>query len=699
MSISSLLLFGLAGLVGVSFFVVNPFFERLRRLVVHHFGWGAVVVPALLAALGMVPMRSRSRRTKSHLALGGVLLTLSLLSLTASFKPEKSGVIGLELWRNLSQVVTGVGSLVVSFVIGAIGIIVLFSTSFEELLAVLLAWSKKIYPWFGNLNPRKLHLKPRPVFVKDRKVPAREPIRIGGARSGDDSSAPPRQAETTTRGEESASKKGLGETVVQNLALEEGIWKLPPLDLLEKGEERAADRGDIRGNAALIEQTLDSFGITARVIEVNLGPAVTQYALEIAMGTKLSKITTLSNDLALALAAPTGQIRIEAPIPGRALVGIEVPNRSLEVVTLERILTSEPMKNAKSKLAFGLGLDVSGAPVVTDLARMPHLLIAGATGSGKSVCINAIICGYLFRATPQEVRFILIDPKRVELLTYNGIAHLLTPVIVELDQALSALKWAMGEMDRRYKLFAGVGARNIQTYNEMSGFQALPHLVIFIDELADLMVFAPAEFEDTVTRLAQMSRATGIHLVLATQRPSTDVITGLIKANIPARIAFAVSSLVDSRVVIDTPGAEKLLGRGDMLFLPPDQAKPSRIQGTFVSDKDMRRLVDYLRQMSGEVEYASEVTEKFAGTIGPAAAVIDATNERDELFEEALALICQAEKASASLLQRRLRIGYARAARILDQLEAAGVVGPPEGSKAREIFIRDPEKILGRFES
>src|SRR3989338_3625345 len=324
---------------------------------------------------------------------------------------------------------------------------------------------------------------------------------------------------------------------------------------------------------SLLLHTLDiffyRFGVTARVVEVNLGPAITQYALEIALGTKLSKITALSNDLALALAAPTGQIRIEAPIPGRSLVGIEIPNRSLEFVTLRQMLTSDLMAHNKHKLTVALGLDVSGMPVTANIAKMPHVLIAGTTGSGKSVLINSWIASLLFRASPDEVKLILVDPKRVELTGYNGIPHLLTPVIVEPDKILSALKWAMGEMDRRYKVFQQVGVRNIDGYNELSGFQVLPYILIFIDELADLMSFAPVEVEDSICRIAQMARATGIHLVVSTQRPSVDVITGLIKANIPSRIAFNVSAMVDSRVIIDMPGAEKLLGRGDMLYIPP----------------------------------------------------------------------------------------------------------------------------------
>jgi len=400
----------------------------------------------------------------------------------------------------------------------------------------------------------------------------------------------------------------------------------------------------------------------------------------------------LANDLALRTEAPTGQIRIEAPIPGRNLVGIEIPNRSLEIVTLKTMLESSVMNKSKSKLTVSLGLDVSGNPVVANIAKMPHVLIAGTTGSGKSVLINSFISSLLFRASPAEVRLILIDPKRVELTGYNGIPHLMTPVIVEVEKILKSLRWAMDEMDRRYKTFAERGVRNIDACNELAGFQALPYIIILIDELADLMAFAPVDVEDAVARLAQMARATGIHLVVSTQRPSVDVITGLIKANIPCRIAFNVSSMIDSRVILDTPGAEKLLGRGDMLYIPPDQAKPTRIQGAFVSDKEVRKLVEFLKAKNPPVEYTEEVfsnplvLKKGGASIG--------SDGKDALFEEAIRSVCQYDRASASLLQRRLSIGYSRAARILDQLEAAGVVSHAEGSKPRDVLMKNADEII-----
>ena len=466
-------------------------------------------------------------------------------------------------------------------------------------------------------------------------------------------------------------------------------WIYPPLSLLMDVSQKEADRGDVKQNASTIEQTLDSFGIRAKVEEVNFGPAVTQYAIAIAMGTKLSRITALANNLALSLAASTGQVRIEAPIPGRSLVGIEIPNKRPEIVTEKALLSSPVFSANNDPLLVPLGLDVSGQPVAASISKMPHVLIAGATGSGKSVLLNSWISSFLFRTRPEDLRMILVDPKRVELSIYNDIPHLLTPVIVDAEKIISALKWTVGEMESRYKVFAKAGARNIESYNATPGVEKRPYILFIIDELADLMIFAPGEAEELITRVAQMSRATGIHLILATQRPSVDVITGLMKANIPTRVAFNVSSMIDSRVIIDMPGAEKLLGRGDMLYLPPDKAKPVRIQGPFITEKEVLNLVKFLKNQSPEVHYTEEVTEQ-AVTVrsGVGGTITVNGGENDPLFNQALDIIMQQDKASASLLQRRLSIGYARAARILDQMEAAGYVSPAEGSKPRDVIKR-----------
>lgn len=665
-AIFSLGLILVGALLLLSFSRSGPSFILIQNFLEKYFGVTSWLFPIVLILFGFLFSKLRIFLSRPNVAIGFSLVFICLTALA------KSGTVGASLFSFLSEMLTGLGSKVVYIVGLFVGVIVLFDTSIDEIFASLTLLYRNAYRFF----PKQLlsifkTKKPPKVFEK--------PLDLSGSTA--------RNAPFPL-----VVKKEpliLSEKLVSNL-LGDGIWEYPPLDLLSDAPEKKAERGDIKRIASIIEKTLQSFGIEARVSEINLGPAVTQYALEIALGTKVSKITALSNDLALATEAPTGQIRIEAPIPGRNLVGIEIPNRSLEIVTLKTMLSSNAIQKGRSKLTVALGLDVSGNPVVTDIAKMPHVLIAGTTGSGKSVLINSFISSLLFRASPSEIKLILIDPKRVELTGYNGIPHLLTPVIVEVEKILSSLKWAMGEMDRRYKIFAERGVRNIDSYNELSGFQALPYIVIFIDELADLMAFAPVEVEDAIARIAQMARATGIHIVVSTQRPSVDVITGLIKANIPCRIAFNVSSMIDSRVIIDMPGAEKLLGRGDMLYIPPDQAKPTRIQGSFVSEKEVKRLVDYLKNKTPVVEYTEAVTTqpvvlKKAGMGG---------NGRDVFLEEAIRVVCQYDRASASLLQRRLKVGYARAARILDELEGMGIVGAAEGSKPREVLMRNPEEII-----
>ena len=562
------------------------------------------------------------------------------------------------------------------------GLVILFNTSFDQ---VLMLFGKVLKQMKNYLVADKGTAKP---FGKG-SFSDRKELKVVGDTSNDAQQAPRGMRRAAPVANDQVP---IAAALVANAPGDQTAWKYPPISILSNPETGKADRGDIKGNAGIIEQTLESFGITARVVEVNLGPAVTQYALEVALGTKLSKITGLERDLALALAAPTGTIRIEAPIPGRSLVGIELPNREPEFVTIRKMLQSEIMQQNPSKLVVALGLDVAGKPVIADIARMPHILIAGQTGSGKSACINAFLTSLLFRASPSEVKMILVDPKRVEMTNYRDIPHLLTPVIVEPDKVLSALRWVLSEMDRRYKLFAQAGARNIESYNQMSGFQALPYIVVMIDELADIMLVSPVEVEDAITRIAQMSRATGIHMVIATQRPSVNVITGLIKANIPSRIAFAVASQVDSRVILDGQGAEKLLGRGDMLYLAPDQAKARRIQGAWVSDRDISELVGFIKNQGIRPQYTEEVTSM--PKPGTGGSVPGVEGDTDELFKSAVELVCQFDRASASLLQRRLSIGYARAARIIDQLEAAGVVSRADGSKPRDVLIQNSEEFF-----
>ncbi len=465
-----------------------------------------------------------------------------------------------------------------------------------------------------------------------------------------------------------------------------------PLDLLDATPSKPTS-GDIRTNTERIQKTFANFGIAVEMGDVNVGPTVTQFTMKPADGVKLTSITSLANDLALALAAHP--IRIEAPIPGKSLVGIEVPNQSSAIVRLHDLLNSKAYSQRQSALSVAIGKSVNGDSFIADVDKMPHLLIAGATGSGKSVCINTVLLSLLYANGPDDLKLILVDPKRVELTNYNGIPHLLTPVITEVPKTINALRWVVGEMDRRFQLLSTVGKRNIQAYNAQHP-DPLPYLVVVIDELADLMAVAAREVEAAIIRLAQMARAVGIHLIVATQRPSVDVITGLIKANITNRIAFTVASAIDSRTILDSPGAEKLLGRGDMLFSSPELSKPKRLQGCFVADVEIERVVKALK-VQAQPEYNADIVEKPHGLIGGsnglAAPEDEADGSDDELLEEAKAVIIRAQKASASLLQRRLRVGYARAARLLDLLEEQGVIGPGEGAKPREVRVQaDPNE-------
>lgn len=460
-------------------------------------------------------------------------------------------------------------------------------------------------------------------------------------------------------------------------------YELPDLGLLAKPPSgKSSEASDYKANARKLEATLESFGVRAKVLEVVRGPAVTRYEIQPDVGVKVSRIVSLTDDIALALAAK--DIRMEAPIPGKSAIGIEVPNTEVSVVTMREVMETSAFQESASRLSITLGRDISGQPIVGNLARMPHLLVAGATGSGKSVCINGIITSILYKAKPNEVKFLMIDPKMVELNVYNGIPHLLAPVVTDPRRASLALKKIVVEMEKRYELFSKSGTRNIEGYNAMlleSGTEApLPYIVVIVDELADLMMVAANDVEDSICRLAQMARAAGIHLIIATQRPSVDVITGVIKANIPSRIAFGVSSQVDSRTILDMVGAEKLLGRGDMLYLPVGASKPVRVQGAFLSDQEVEHVVNFCRtqeQANYQEELVPQVEEQSE----------QADEYEDELYDQAVQIVLEAKQASVSLLQRRMRIGYTRAARLIDYMEAKGVVGPYEGSKPREVLM------------
>ena len=469
-------------------------------------------------------------------------------------------------------------------------------------------------------------------------------------------------------------------------------YHFPSLDILAKGEVGQNNSDEVAYNAMRLEDVLSSFGISAKVVNATQGPTVTRYEIEPAQGVKVSRIVNLTDDIALNLAAQ--HIRMEAPIPGKSAIGIEVPNTKTEAVHLRDVLDCSDFKEARGGIPVGLGKDIAGKPVITDLAKMPHLLVAGTTGSGKSVCVNTLISSILFSRKPEEVKLLLIDPKMVELSVYNGIPHLMAPVVTDMKKAAAVLRWAVREMEARYKAFAASGKRDIKSYNEAHPKSAMPLIVLIIDELADLMMTAPDDIEESISRLAQMARAAGIHMVLATQRPSVNVITGSIKANVPSRISFAVGSQIDSRTILDMAGAEKLLGKGDMLFSPIGANKPIRVQGAFISDDEVEHLVEFVKQQR-EPEYDDTVTAEAEKEI----AAQDNDEQdiyRDELLERAVNLVMESGQASVSMLQRRFRIGYTRAARLVDTMEDLKIVGPNMGSKAREILM-SPEQVKARY--
>ncbi len=657
-----------------SFLQTGPVPTRYNLLLNEYFGFCSIFVPFLLILISFLFARVKFVLKEPNVFFGFLIMFTAILGLL------RQGHTGEFLWQQLVILFGAVPTAIIFMFLGIVGFVILFDTSVIQVFKFIITTFKLIKKYtFGATIKAVKAAK----VAKDQKQAIYKSDLLNKSSESDISKARNEAAVVNIP----PVLKSTG-SHIPTVSSGNQIWEYPPVTLFDGTPGAKADRGDTRHNAHIIEQTLESFGITARVVDVSESPSVTQYALEVALGTKLAKIVSLANDLAMALAAPGGQIRIEAPIPGKSFVGVEVPNKSLQVVPIRQIFESDNMKNAKSKVTVPLGLDVSGQAKLADVAKMPHVLIAGQTGSGKSVCVNSWICSILFRASPDEVKMIMVDPKRVELSPYQGIPHLLTPVITDVEKVVSALKWATSEMDRRYKLLTEVGAKNIEGYNNLAGFQTLPYILIIIDEMAEVMMFAPSEVEESICRIAQMARAVGIHLILATQRPSVNIITGLIKANIPTRVAFAVSSMMDSRVILDSPGAEKLLGRGDMLFIPPELAKPVRVQGCFISDTDRDRLVAFVKGQRTP-DYDEQVVSQSVNVGKKGSSSLSADeNDRDERFDEAVKAIQESGQASSSFLQRRLKLGYARAARLIDQLEAAGIISPPKsGNKAREILV------------
>ena len=656
------------------------------------FGWTAPIFPIIFLVIGVVLFRAKDRTVWASNLLGSTFFVLGLaavLNIVGQEGTQRGGIIGY--WVSFLPL-RGFGTVASVIFFGAIviiGLLMLFNYpaslvgQTEENEEVEEGTNKLKFIFglmaspFSRLKKSAISL-PRPSLPQDFGASSAPNFKIH--KLEDDLSEV-----SAERKQESSVSGGEKEMIVRPIKLSTP-YQMPPLSLLDEDKGKPTS-GDIKAIMHIIKRTLSNFGIEVEMGEVSVGPTVTQYTLKPAEGIKLSRITGLYNDLSLALAAHP--IRIEAPIPGRSLVGIEVPNHAVALVRLRNLLESEQFQGSQYRLNFAIGRDVAGNPAFAAIEKMPHLLIAGATGTGKTIALNSLLMSLLYRNPPSMMRLLLIDPKRVEFPVYNGIPHLLAPVIVDAQKTINALRWAVREMERRFDVLAGDKSRDIGLYNRelKRGQDPMPYIVIVIDELADLMAARGKEVEAVVVRLAQMARAVGIHLVVATQRPSVEVITGLIKANITSRMAFQVASQIDSRTIVDNSGAEKLLGNGDMLFMSAESTKPKRIQGSYISEKEVKRVVDFLKKNS-EPEYDNSIIEPLQNTeseFGEGGE--DSFGDEDPLYEEAKRLVIQAKKASASYLQRRLRIGYARAARLLDILEERGVIGPGDGAKPREILI------------
>lgn len=692
--------FALASLISLKTGSVGGFFSRVLTTLL---GKTAFVAPVATGFFGLALMIKRKALYVTQRGVGFILIYICLLGFIHSgtpageeFLPEyvtaHGGYAGGVIIKILRIFFGNLGGYLL---LGATGVIAAILIADRSLVTGCNELHDQVRDNMSQLREKWKIRKPEDANAEDEE-PRRFDIRPAAVRKNplflaaelvDEEPAPlaatasePEEPDNKTSVSPVASPAGKKEQPAEQPVNKGKGYHLPQISLLKKVNKLKTGKStkEITDNARILEETLASFGVNAKVIDVSQGPAITRYELQPAPGVKVSRIVNLADDIALKLAA-TG-VRIEAPIPGKAAVGIEVPNKNVSVVLLRDVLETPEFQNTPSKLTVGLGYDIAGVPIIADLGKMPHMLVAGATGSGKSVCINTLILSILFKAAPEEVKFLLIDPKVVELSVFNGIPHLMAPVVTDPKKAASALRWAVQEMEKRYLLFAAAGVREIKRYNNCAPEgNRLPYIVVIIDELADLMMVAPGDVEDAICRLAQMARAAGIHLVLATQRPSVDVITGIIKANIPSRISFAVSSQVDSRTILDMAGAEKLLGKGDMLFYPVGAPKPHRVQGAFVSDGEVEDVVEYTKRQA-EPEFSEDVFSAEQETEH------EVCEEEDELLDDAIRLVLDTGQASISMLQRRFRIGYSRAARLIDMMEQMRIVGPNIGSKAREII-------------
>ena len=695
--------------------LLSSFVDKVLKSVA---GEGRFILPFLLILVGAKFVRNRAQANLSERMYGVLVLFLIALTLfhlvipvensfSAGFAGDGGGLIGALVSYVAIKSFGIIGTYVILVAFSLIALLLLTKLSTA---AMVKGFTTKVRDTFKNAARRIMNF----LFeeVEEEKAPEQAPPiiidhegeqysivkghkKIKETRAKERITVLPPAVKRSTQISPNVAVKNISDETLKeedifpvfdkNYRQELPTFQLPPISILARSHRVKSNRlsKDISENIRILEETLESFGVRAKIMQVSKGPAITRYEIQPPPGVKVSRIVGLADDIALSMAAP--DVRIEAPIPGKAAVGIEVPNKEVSMVHLRDLLETQEFNQSGSRLTIALGKDIAGNPKVTDLAKMPHLLIAGATGSGKSVCLNTLIASILFKATPDEVKLLMIDPKMVELATYNGIPHLVNPVVTDSKKAATALRWAVREMERRYELFSQAGVRDITRYNKHSKKkeseveQPLPLIVIIIDELADLMMVAPADVEDAVCRLAQMARAAGIHLVVATQRPSVDVITGLIKANIPSRISFAVSSQIDSRTILDMAGAEKLLGKGDMLFFPVDAAKPVRIQGAYLSDREVEDLVNYLKKQAEPV-YNEEILSS-----APEEEMMP--EMEDGLLPQAVKILIESGHASISMLQRRLRIGYARAARLIDIMERRGIVGGYEGSKPRSILM------------
>lgn len=647
-------------------------------------GWAAYLTPIALVYFGVLKFTNEDRQiplSNFVSMLTGLSLSASWLHVAFSSKNELGNVIGGhggEVGKLIGNVVLGAVDGLPAALMFLIFAVLAFFFAFGVSPRVILKLAeifKRPEKEEGELNALKQHASEH-AFKLNEGVPVEHHnARLSSFRNSAQKLTPTEEHSALT-------------------AASDPDWKLPSTSLLNHKQDKA-DAGDVEGNARTIQESFENFSIGVEMEGANIGPRVTQYTLKPPAGTKLTKITALEDNIKLDLAATS--IRMEAPIPGTKLVGLEVPNKKSATVRISSILEAPEWQEAKSPLTFAIGKDIGGKPILADLDKMPHVLVAGQTGSGKSVMINTILTSLLYRNSPADLKLILVDPKQVELKPYDDIPHLLTPVITEPEKCISALKWTVAEMERRYKALSEVHRRNITEYNNLKQEEGMPYIVVVIDELADLMMMAARDVEALIVRIAQKARAVGIHLVLATQRPSVNVITGLIKANVPARIAFTTVSQVDSRTIIDQAGAEKLLNMGDMLLLTADMPKPKRVQGAFIDDEETRKITDFIRGQRGP-QYDDEVVSQPVQLDGRGGVVADMDAADEPMFKQAVEVVVQARKASTSLLQRRLRIGYGKAARLIESMEEQGIIGPADGSRPREVLVNSADEVFSMID-